>query len=191
MGKPQRFQIGYDKGKWTYSFSGHRFDATDRPGSEFTPYVEALAHLHHEYSVDGIAQHMARLRLNAQLRYLAEYLPLDLYVLEMCDQIEASVASSFLEDNDPTARVFMDFQFGTLRPGRYHIDPFAFKGDEVTLPIEWAEIAPDGKLVAEVIKAAQKGEAFDERRRLTGWLTDALRKTSLQQTEVTLCPWMK
>lgn len=195
MGKPGRFQLTYkpDTKAWSYSFAGHRFDARDHTNDSFVPYVEALAHLHHEYSVDGITEKMAEMRLhpkNPQLAQFARHLPLDLYILEMCDQIEATIASAWLEDKNPTARVFMDFQFGKLADGRYRIDPFVFKGEQVTLTIEWAEIAPDEELVTAVTQAAtEKNDAYPERRRLRSWLVEQLQTTPLQTKEVTLCPW--
>lgn len=189
MGKPRRFQLTYDQKGWSYSFAGHRFDALDRPGDEYTPYVEALAHLHHEFSVSGITQRMAQLRLHSHLSGLAGQLPLDLYILEMCDQIEASVASAFLNDVAPTARVFMDFQFDTVKSGLYRVDPFVFHGDAVRLEIEWGEITPEVELTNAVQKASERGDAYKERAQLRDWLVRRLQEIPLQRTEVTLCPW--
>jgi hypothetical protein len=193
MGKPQRFQITFDpkKEEWSYSFAGHRFLARDYEQDTFTPYVEGLAHLHHEYSVGGITRHMAQLKLNAQLSSFAEHLPLDLYVLEMCDQIEATIGSTFLgEKEHPTARVFMDFQFKkNSRPYTYCIDPFVFSGEAVILKMEWAEIVPDMDLVTAVRQQANKNDAYSERRQLRNWLIEQLNAIPLQTQEVTLCPW--
>lgn len=192
MGKPRRFKLVYDpqKKEWSYSFAGHRFDAVDQPRSAYSPYVEALAHLHHEYSVSGITAKMADMRL-CKMGQFAEHLPLDLYILEMCDQIEATIASAQLEAKEATARVFMDFQFSKRAEGVYLIDPFVFKDDPMTLEIVWAEIVPDKGLVTAVTQTAKdKKDAYTERRALRNWLVDQLRKTTLHTEEVTLCSWI-
>lgn len=190
MGKPQKFKLVYDPNKkaWSYSFAGHRFVAIDQLGDKFTPYVEALAHLHHEYSVSGITEKMADMRL---LNLPVEHLPLDLYILEMCDQIEATVASALLEAKDPIARVFMDFQFNELTAGHYQIDPFVFKDDPVSLIIEWVEIVPNEALVTAVTNSAStKTDAYPERKALRDWLVSQLQITPLKTQEVTLCSWI-
>lgn len=192
MGKPQKFKLVYDPGKkeWSYSFAGHRFEAVDHTGDRHTPYVEALAHLHHEYSVNGITEKMANLRLN-NLPELVQHLPLDLYILEMCDQIEATIASALLEAKDPIARVFMDFQFDELDTGQYQIYPFVFTNDPVSMVIEWAEIVPDMELVTAVTQTAtSKTDAYPERKALRNWLVEKLQNTPLKTQEVTICSWM-
>lgn len=192
MGKPRRFKLVYDpeKADWLYSFAGHRFDAVDQPGDEYSPYIEALAHLHHEYSVNGITAKMADMRLHNLTQFM-QHLPLDLYILEMCDQIEATIASAWLEAKDATARVFMDFQFDGRIPGEYKIDPFVFQGKVVTLKIEWAEIVPKRELVTAVTRTAtDKKDAYPERKALGKWLVDQLQKAPLHTQEVTICPWI-
>lgn len=192
MGKPQKFKLVYDpqKKEWSYSFAGHRFVAVEHPADEYTPYVEALVHLHHEYSVNGITAKMADMRLH-NLEQFVQHLPLDLYILEMCDQVEATIASALLEAKDPTARVFMDFQFGQLGAGKYQIDPFVFQGDALRLKIEWAEIVPDRELVTAVTQtAASPTDAYPERKALRDWLVTQLQDAPLHTEEVTLCPWI-
>lgn len=192
MGKPRRFNLVYDpqKKEWSYSFAGHRFDAVDQPRNDYSPYVEALAHLHHEYSVSGITAKMADMRL-CNLGQFAEHLPLDLYILEMCDQIEATIASAQLEAKEATARVFMDFQFGTRNEGVYLLDPFVFRGDSLTLEIEWAEIVPDKGLITAVTQTAKdKRDAYPERKTLRDWLVEQLQKAPLHTKEVTVCSWI-
>lgn len=190
MGKPRRFRLTHGKPGWAYSFAGHRFDAIDDSGDDYTPYVEALAHLHHEYSVDGITRHMAQLQLDPRLSRHAAQLPLDLYILEMCDQIEASVASAFLGDHDPTARMFMDFQFGTADQGRYRLEPFVFLGEAIVLTLEWAEVVPARELTAEVTgRTAAGSDANRELNTLRDWLVDELQRVPILQSEVVLCPW--
>lgn len=193
MGKPQKFNLVYDpkKKEWSYSFRGHRYVAVEHPGDEYTPYVEALAHLHHEYSANGITAKMADMRLH-NLEQFVQHLPLDLYILEMCDQIEATIASAWLDPTkDPTARVFMDFQFDEPAAGQYLIDPFVFPGDNVALEIEWAEIVPDGALVTAVTQtASENNDAYPERKALRKWLVGQLQHANLHTKEVTICPWI-
>src|SRR5690606_7701963 len=133
MAKPVKFRLVFQqnrfsqKPEWSYSFAGHRFEAFDSD-----PYVQTLAQLHHTYAVTDITKNMARLKLKDATRELAEFLPLDLYTLEMCDQIEATLACTALEDKEPEARVFMDFQFNPnpVADLTYQIEPFVFKNQE-------------------------------------------------------------
>src|SRR4029450_12617673 len=72
-----------------YSFSGHRFLAESAD-----LYVQELAQGHHTYAVDDIAEAKARLRRQG---YDVNRFAHDLYILEMCDQIEAEMAVRTLE----------------------------------------------------------------------------------------------
>ncbi len=47
-------------------------------------YVDALIKMHHEFSVDGVAEWQARLRRELGDVYARNF-PFDLYTLEMCD----------------------------------------------------------------------------------------------------------
>lgn len=202
MGKPRRFQLVYkydshvQKTNWSYSFSGHRFDAQEHEETEWKAYIESLAIMHHEYSVQGITNHIAKLQLDPniverQIR-VEQTFPLDLYILEMCDQIEATISSSFLNDQEPEARVFMDFQFGDISNCSYWIDPFVFKPDnELSLSIEWVEIEPNAELKNAVEMAVSESyDGYPERRALRNWLVDeALQRAELKTKEVWLKPW--
>ncbi len=196
MAKPQCFRLDYKQNKfnenkweWTYSFSGHRFEARH---DHF--YVETLAQLHHEYSVEGIAKARARLRLNNDetLCVFADNLPLDLYALEMCDQIEATIACTVLEDKNPEARVFMDFQFN--QPDKailtYQIDPFVFEGEQVQLQIEYTELSPDQTLKQRVEAATDDSNRQKLLQTMKNWLLEELQQAQLSYKEVTLCRWI-
>lgn len=189
MGKPKRFQIIRKKnGDWSYSFSGHRFDAFDAADDGATPYVDWLAKLHHEFSVDGITRAMADLRLRYPApQAVAESLPLDLYLLEMCDQIEATVGSSVMEGKQPEGRVFMEFEFKMLDEQTFCVDPFVFHGDSLALTIEWAEVAPDIMLI-EKVKRMELKEDYKVWE-LRQDVNEKLRKAALHTREVTLCRW--
>lgn len=196
MGKPKRFKLTFNatKHEWSYSFAGHRFLAEETNKTPWKAYIESLAHLHHEYSVEGITKHVAQLKLDQNLRQtgvdrLHERLPLDLYILEMCDQIEATVSSAYFGDKAPEGRVFMDFQFGAIDKVTYWVDPFIFSDDSLSLHLEWAEIVPDQTLIDAVeATTTDKNDAYPERKALKKWLIDELQKVTLSKAEVLLCP---
>jgi len=180
--KPMKFQLRYRENpfrpgtwQWEHSFAGHRFEVFDDD-----PYVQKLARLHHEYSVEGITQAVAELRATG-VNY-ANNLPLDLYTLEMCDQIEATIARAAL-GGEPEARVFMDFHIEKLNSIRFGIDPFPFNHDQVQLTVEYARLHPP----AEQIRQAETGDD-SKRRELTRWLVETLQSESLETLEVALCP---
>ncbi|MEB3311976.1 MAG: hypothetical protein VKJ02_17260, partial [Snowella sp.] len=151
IGKPQKFsaKIEFKKGKptLTYSFSGHRFLAA-YPND---PWVEKLARGHHDYSVRDICRDtyilknlINKLDENDPLWEVAKNYhdtllidPLtyakELYILEMCDQIEAEIACRFYEDDEQAeSRAFMDFNI-TKDPENsniFYLDPWIFKIDE-------------------------------------------------------------
>lgn len=197
MAKPVKFRLVYQQNKfskkweWSYSFAGHRFEAFHD-----NTYVQALAQLHHEYSVSGITKNIAQLRQHSDpsINRVADNLPIDLYALEMCDQIEATFSSSILGEENPEARVFMDFQFDPdpVAPLTYQIDPFVFIEEPVHLPIEYVEIQPPLDKLAAVEQASN-----DDNRRsllydLQQWLLAQLHNDNpplIQTKEVTLCPW--
>lgn len=184
--KPMKFRLRYRENpfrpgvwQWEYSFAGHRFEVFDDD-----PYVQKLARLHHDYSVEGITQGIAELRAAGALH--AENLPLDLYTLEMCDQIEATLAQSAL-GGEPEARVFMDFHIERLNSVRFGIDPFPFKHDQVQLTVEYARLHPP----AEQIRQAETGDDSERRQAeqaLAGWLVKILQSEPLETVEVALCP---
>jgi len=188
MGKPAHFRLAYDDGvqppRWEYSFAGHRFDAA-HPDA----YVQALAEMHHEFSVDGVARAVARLRLAEVTRPVADHFPLDLYALEMCDQIEATVARAALGSSQPEERVFMDFQFRVRSPAEYEVDPFVFAETPMCLAVEYAELSPP----RDAIQPVERGNG-DSRRRalreLEQWLAKQLQEAPWKRKEVRLWPWM-
>ncbi|MGC8960642.1 MAG: hypothetical protein ACP5OO_12855 [Chloroflexia bacterium] len=185
--KPMRFRLHYREDshrpgawQWEYSFAGHRFEVFAD-----NPYVQELARLHHEYSVEGITRAVAELRAKGVEH--AENLPLDLYTLEMCDQIEATVALSAL-GGEPEARVFMDFHIEKLDSSRFGIDPFPFNQNPVQLTIEYARLCPPSEQTkqAETGNDAQRHQAEQA---LSKWLVEKLREEQeLKTVEVSLCP---
>jgi hypothetical protein len=193
MAKPSHFRLRYEgakfsAAKWEYSFSGHRF------GVEHDhPYVKLLGLLHHEYSVDGITRAIAQLRNEPEVTAYADNFALDLYTLEMADQIEATVARAAVGSESPEERVFMDFVFEPLISSdcRYRIDPFPFVKVPVSLQIEYAVLHPPSDQVTAVEQAKSQESRKPLLTALQVWLLDALQTASLETQEITLWPWTR
>lgn len=187
MAKPSHFSLTFEQKsgvtKWGYSFSGHRF-AVEHPHL----YVKQLGLMHHEYSVEGITRSIALLR-NEGLRELADYFALDLYTLEMADQIEATVARAAVGSEDPEERVFMDFAFAVhnAEQAQYRIDPYPFSPLPVRLEIEFATFCPPADLV-KAVHAASTDKQRSALRALQGWLEQELQSAALITKEITLWP---
>ncbi|MCL4299171.1 MAG: hypothetical protein KJ077_25770 [Anaerolineae bacterium] len=196
VAKPAKFRLGYEqnhftrKWTWTYSFARHRFEAFHAD-----PYAQALAQLHHEYSVAGIMKNVAQLKLHSATKAFADNLPLDLYALEMCDQIEATLTCTVLGDEDPEARVFMDFQFNPkpITNLTYQLDPFVFSQEPVRFSVEYIELAPPIELRQTVEQAKDDDKRQAALRDIQDWLLKELHSNPpppVQRKEVTLCPWI-
>ncbi|WP_286391824.1 CRISPR-associated helicase Cas3' [Pseudanabaena mucicola] len=166
IGKPQKFKLtlkldSKKQPEFSYSFRGHRFLAE----SPNQPWVEMLAKGHHDFSVGDICRDTYILKnLAAKLskehpnleiaeRY-KDILTLDsfayareLFILEMCDQIEAEIACRFFEDKEQAeSRAFMDFNITEedSEKGTYYIDPWIFKQDEFELTLaHWVMPTPE------------------------------------------------
>lgn len=191
MGKPSHFRLTYEgfRGgapKWGYSFAGHRFVVIHS-----NRYVELLGRLHHEYSVEGVNRAVAELRNTDEFAGYAAHFPLDLYTLEMADQIEATVARATVGSEDPEERVFMDFAFRTKgnNGASFLIDPFPFGEVPVRLMIEYASLAPPQEMVGEV-HSAKSDARVAPLRKLQSWLEEALQSAPLMAKEIQLWPWI-
>jgi CRISPR-associated endonuclease/helicase Cas3 len=191
MGKPSHFRLTYEgfrsgPPEWGYSFAGHRFVVVHE-----NRYVELLGRLHHEYSVEGINRAIAELHNLGQFKDIALHLPLDLYTLEMADQIEATVARAAVGAEDPEERVFMDFAFTCKDKdnAEYHIDPFPFYEKPVRLAIEYAQLSPPANLM-KAVQTPNHGKGSAPLRNLQEWLENALQSASLQTKEIYLWPWI-
>ncbi len=139
IGKPQRFymQVNVDaKGKfknYIYSFRGHRFLAECDDA-----WVQSLARGHHDFSVEDITRDAYKLRKEATYAAILNQQPLayagELYILEMCDQIEAELACRILDDKKQAeSRTFMDYIISPAETGHYLLDPWPFKESEISL----------------------------------------------------------
>jgi hypothetical protein len=191
MGKPSHFRLTYEgfrngPPQWGYSFAGHRFAVIHE-----NRYVELLGRLHHEYSVEGINRAIAELRNHAILSVFSTHLALDLYTLEMADQIEATLARAAVGAEDPEERVFMDFAFAQKDKGNaeYHIDPFPFRESPVQLTIEYTQLTPPIPQIT-AVQATKPNERSAQLRHLQGWLEDTIQSTPLQTKEILLWPWI-
>jgi CRISPR-associated endonuclease/helicase Cas3 len=190
MGKPARFRLKIEKGrsdqaKWSDSYAGHRFAVEHE-----NLYIYLLGQLHHEYSVDGLVEAMTQLRQRGYAEFVP-HLPLDLYSLEMADQIEATVARAALGDAQPEARVFMDFAFyaDDLRQAVYRLDPYPFRAEPITLNVLYATLEPPQEKIIAVENAAPAEQAA-KLRELQTWLDAAFQDAALDAKEITLCPWL-
>ncbi|PSB44630.1 CRISPR-associated helicase Cas3' [Cyanosarcina cf. burmensis CCALA 770] len=161
IGKPQRFEIQAKITKmskfkeYTYSFRGHRYLAK----CDKDAWAEALAIGHHDFSVEDICSQAYKLKKEQKYADILTKEPLayarELYILEMCDQIEAELACRVFGDgNQADSRAFMDFTIAPdeLDDTKYFIEPWIF---EDLQPIEltfksWVmqsnEIDKDGEL---------------------------------------------
>lgn len=144
MGKPQKFSIQVQTtqaGKfkeYIYSFRGHRFLA-ESPDL----WAQTLARGHHDFSVGDISRDTYKLRKEKQ-----EYVDLlsqdplayahELYILEMCDQIEAELACRVIGDeHQAESRTFMDYTISKIDDQIYLLDPWAFKEPEIQLTFRY------------------------------------------------------
>lgn len=151
IGKPQKFGISVNvkangKVEFSYSFRGHRFEASD----PHQPWVEFLAKGHHDYSANDICRDTYKLKtliddldshhpLRAKAERYKQILEFDslayaheLYILEMCDQIEAEIACRYFEDDEQAeSRAFMDFTItkDDIQQNAFFVDPWIFGDD--------------------------------------------------------------
>lgn len=145
-GKPQRFKLDVktnQKAKfkeYIYSFRGHRYLA-NHPD----PWVQALARGHHDFSVNDISRDTYKLKKESQ--HYADILAkepltysIELYILEMCDQIEAELACRVIGDDEQAdSRAFMDYTTKKSETNSqvYLIDPCPFKEDSISLTFKY------------------------------------------------------
>lgn len=184
--KPITFRVLYRDTKQggekclAYSFAGHRFRVFDD-----NRYVELLIRLHHEFSVEGIAKAVAELKTQHNGKYakFADNFPIDLYTLEMCDQIEAEV-ETYAFTGDPQPRVFMDFHSRRVNDMQIEVAPYPFGESPITLPMkyyEWDIEPPERERIAADLATAY------QQPRLEKMLVNAPKYTKCQHKEIVLC----
>ncbi|MEL6489226.1 MAG: CRISPR-associated helicase Cas3' [Cyanobacteria bacterium J06621_3] len=165
MGKPVKFNlIGSVKQgsfqKYIYSFRGHRFLANSD-----NSWVQKLARGHHDFSAREICKDTYKLRQDSAYGSVLDKQPLayaqELYVLEMCDQIEAELACRVM-DNEKQAesRTFMDFTIQRDDLSIYSIDPWPFKKtlSNIQLSFEYWELLLNATQQAKLNKHVSKHE---------------------------------
>ncbi len=140
MAKPEKFSIqskpkpdGQFK-EYSYSFKGHRFSAKSKH-KRWGEWAQALAVGHHSFSVEDVAEDIYKLKKNPEYAdfFIQDSLiyARELYILEMCDQIEAELACRVMGDEDQAdARTFMEFTIAPQGDGQYRIDPWPFQSRE-------------------------------------------------------------
>lgn len=198
MGKPQRFslQVNTDaKGKfknYIYSFRGHRFLAESDDA-----WAQALARGHHDFSVGDITRDAYELRKEPAYAATLNQEPLayaeELYILEMCDQIEAELACRILGDEQQAeSRTFMDYTISEEGKGIYLLDPWPFQESQLMLKFHyWSKgLTEDEK--AELQKLCDRkedtklGTALD--RIVKNWWHQQTQNPQAHAVEVTLKP---
>ncbi|GEM_PF-148209 len=215
-GKPAKFKLTYNNrgGKgFGYSFAGHRFIV---PPKE--PYEDALIRGHHDFSVEDITEAAYRLQETlketdcSDLQGLAALSPQalmqryreDLYILEMCDQIEASIESMLLDHSDP--RNFMDFSLfpkeepkhslsdtknlqqmelfsqGNMPEDVQHliVEPAFWDGEPLIVEVKFVTIEIPQEVQDNLLKEIGKGEEEKAARFLKKHLMEQLEQAPLQ-----------
>ena len=175
MGKPQRFSIQVQttpKGifkQYIYSFKGHRFLAESQD-----LWAQTLARGHHDFSVKDICRDTYSLRKdNPEYARLLSQDPLsyaqELYILEMCDQIEAELACRVIGDeNQAESRTFMDCTIAKVDDTNYLLDPWPFDQESLELTFKYwtKKLEPSEKAQLENLHAKESdsklGSALDK-----------------------------
>ena len=189
--KPETFRVTYRSWKGDgpkslgYSFAGHRFRVFDP-----NLYVELLIRLHHEFSVEGIVKAQFQLSSSGFSKEEVESFLLDLYILEMCDQIEAETETyAFTGNVQP--RVFMDFHSRMPKDGRIEVTPYPFGNEEISLSflyyqLKIQEVVPEEEYIR-IVKGLEGDSPQEWQLRLRDVLVDAPKYVECQQKEVILC----
>jgi CRISPR-associated endonuclease/helicase Cas3 len=146
MGKPQTFFLNVETDlnkrfkKYTYSFKGHRFLAECHNDI----WAQTLARGHHDFSVRDISRDAYELKKHSEYSNILSKEPLayarELYILEMCDQIEAELACRVIGDEKQAeSRAFMEYTISRdeSQPDVYQIDPWIFSQDEIELTFKY------------------------------------------------------
>ena len=186
--KPDTFRVTYRSWKDNarrslgYSFAGHRFRVSDPDR-----YVELLIRLHHEFSVEGIVKARAELKTEKELGNAKfENFPFDLYILEMCDQIEAELETyAFTKDVQP--RVFMDFHSRRREDEKIEVSPYPFDNEEIPLLLAYYEFDVCEEQRRQISKALTKDDYGKGVNFLREMIVQAHTKAECQQKEMILC----
>lgn len=143
-GKPQKFELQVKSNKnhvfqkYIYSFRGHRYLAESKD-----LWTQTLARGHHDFSVGDISRDTYELKKEPNYADIFSQNSLtyarELYILEMCDQIEAELACLVLEDKQQAeSRTFMEYTItkDDLEPNVYRIEPWIFSPQVIELAFQ-------------------------------------------------------
>lgn len=204
-GKPQRFEIQSKtnrEGKfqeYIYSFKGHRFLAK----SKTDQWAELLAIGHHDFSVKDITRDAYKLKKEPDYAKILAQDPLayarELYILEMCDQIEAELACRVMEDGKQAeSRTFMDFTIAQDEsdPTTYLLDPWAFDKElpSIQLTFKYWSMQPSEPDRAELENCLKENRERDLGKSLDlivkrWWQSEQGKTADLHPTMITLKPY--
>ena len=187
--KPETFRVTYrnykENGRKSlgYSFAGHRFRVSDE-----NRYVELLIRLHHEFSVAGIVEAQAELEGKEEFtKEMVKNFPIDLYILEMCDQIEAELETYAFTDN-VQPRVFMDFHSRMRADGKIEVNPYPFGDPEIVLSLAYYEFDVCEEHRCQISQSLVEDNWEKGINSLREMIVNAHNKAECQQKEMTLCP---
>lgn len=186
--KPETFRVTYRSYKGNerkslgYSFAGHRFRVSDPDR-----YVELLIRMHHEFSVEGIVKAQAELKTEKKLADVkSKNFPFDLYILEMCDQIEAELETyAFTDDVQP--RVFMDFHSRRREDEKIEVNPYPFNEKEISLFLAYYEFNLPKQARDQIVGALRGDKPEEGQRLLRNIIVEAHDYTDCQRKKVILC----
>ncbi len=191
--KPETFRITYRGWKENapkslgYSFAGHRFRVADD-----NRYVELLIRLHHEFSVEGIVEAQAQLEARKQdgkrefTDTAVRNFPIDLYILEMCDQIEAELETyAFTCDVQP--RVFMDFHSRMREDSKIEVNPYPFDKKEISLSLAYYEFNLPKQARDQIVETLRGNKPEEGQSALKNIIITAHNYTDCQKKEIILC----
>ncbi|MCQ3938584.1 MAG: hypothetical protein DPW18_16280 [Chloroflexi bacterium] len=169
--KPATFKVTFNGNKFGYSFAGHRFKVQCDD-----LYIDALIKMHHEFSVNGVTEWQARIRRELGEVYAANF-PLDLYALEMCDQVAAEVECYAMEGYSDD-RAFMELHSHKRDDGMIEIEPFPFSPSPLSLTVLYTEFDIPSEL---------RGTESDKLNALTSALNAFKPDKQNMEKKVTLC----
>ncbi|RKU31051.1 hypothetical protein C6499_05330 [Candidatus Poribacteria bacterium] len=188
--KPDTFRVTYRRYKdeenarksLGYSFAGHRFRVSDPDR-----YVELLIRMHHEFSVEGIVKAQAEFKTEKELADAkSKNFPFDLYILEMCDQIEAEL-ETYAFTNDVQPRVFMDFHSRRREDGKIEVNPYPFDDEEIPLPLFYYEFDVCEEHRHQISKALKENNRENGVDFLRKMIVNAHNQAERQQKGMILC----
>jgi CRISPR-associated endonuclease/helicase Cas3 len=204
MGKPQQFSIQVNTTatgnfkNYIYSFRGHRFLAKNDD-----LWAQTLARGHHDFSVGDISRDTYKLKKeNSDYADLLSQDPLayahELYILEMCDQIEAELACRVIGDDEQAeSRTFMDYTISKSKDNDqiYLIDPWAFQDEEILLKFHyWSKTLSESeqaqlKTLCDRNEDRKLGDSLD--RIVKAWWQDQNTSPEKEYRQITLRPFSK